>query len=302
MSVDYTRNPDGEAPKDSEDSMFAPTPMWERGKRNRAKTRAERRSFFDRDDTVDEAPAAVGAGAAGAMASESMTARDSVRDTTTTTPTGEDAAFVTPTRTVVRRNRSVAPAAIGVGLVALAALAAIGWYATRPSDTTMTLGGAPTTAIAAAPPATSEANTLAANTPSAADTSAAAPSAATTTETRTTTHRTTTRRAPVVRSRSTTLAAAPERPVTSRSATSAGVNTGATAALPPAPATTQTSPQTSAGAVLSTPSTAPPPAAATAPPVSSAPTPAPTPSTTTPDVSPPPASATAPSTTTPPPQ
>src|SRR3569623_1067410 len=116
MSVDYTRTSGAETPEETESEMFAPTPMWERSKKNR-KSSAERRSFFERDDSAEAIPAseaAIGAGATGALVSEPIMERECVRETAMS-PTGVDAAFVTPaTRTTtVRRERSMAPAAVG---------------------------------------------------------------------------------------------------------------------------------------------------------------------------------------------
>jgi len=302
MSVDYTRT-DGEATPDSESNMFAPTPMWDRSKKNRA----ARRSMF-RDEPAETGAAMTGA-AGGVAADRVMTGDRVVTDDATRetvmSPNGDDAFVATPTqRTTVRRDRSMAPAAVVVGLVAIAALAAAGWYATRPGDTALTPGGPN------APPATSVASTstttsagganLAANTPPA---EAAAPAATHTATTRSTT--TTTRVAsaePVVRHRSSssTVVATPERSVTSRSATGAGVNTGATVPVAPPSATVT---QTPAGAVPSVPQTAAPPPAegpttAVTPPVSATPTtPSPTPSTAPPATTTvtPPATTTAPS-------
>src|SRR6185437_177423 len=140
MSVDYTRTTEGDAPQDSDSSMFAPTPIWDRGK----KGRATRRSMFQDSPTAADAAvtgAAVG-GATGGLAGGAMT-EEAARQTAMS-PNGDDAPFVTTRTTTVRRRGSVAPAAIGVGLVALAALAVAGWYATRPADQTLTPGGTTT--------------------------------------------------------------------------------------------------------------------------------------------------------------
>ena len=286
MSVDYTRSSDGETPQDPESPMFAPTPMWDRSKKkNREKVSGERRSFFDRDDSTDETPA-VGASA---LAAEPMVETPATRETAVG-PTEDDTPLMAPAArtTTVRRERNVAPIAIGVGLIALAALAAAGWYATQPSDKTLTPGDtAPATTIAAAPAPSAGDATLAANAPPA--NAAAAPAETTTTTTHHVATTTTRAAAPAVRrSTRTAMAASPERSVTSRNATESGVNTRDT---------------TSVGVVPSAPVTAAPPPAAstpTPPPVNTMPTPAPAPSTTTPDVTPPAASS-AP-TTTPPPQ
>jgi hypothetical protein len=262
MSVDYTRTPKGEMPEETESAMFAPAPIWDRSKKNRE----ARRSMFQDEPIVEEA-AVVDAAVSG------RATKRVIRDETLTT-TEDGAPLMATTRTTtVRRDRNVAPAAVAVGLVALAALAAAGWYATRPAEKTLTPGDTAPTAIAATPSPSDAA--LAANTPP------ANPVAATPSTTTTTTHHVATQtartEAPVVRRSTTTVARAP-----ARSAATSGVNTGAT---------------TSVGVTPSAPVTAAPPPAATAPtPAPAEPTTqAPAPATTTPDVTPP-ATATTPAT------
>jgi hypothetical protein len=277
MSVDYRRTSPGDAPGESETPMFAGAPMWERGD----KARHARRQLFRDANEADE-PAA-----ARATAAEPISADEATRETAMS-PNGDDAPFVYPaTRTTGRRERSLAPAAVGVGLAAIAALAVAGYYATRPADRAMTPGGAPATSIAAAPAPAALPTSLAQNTPpasaaaQAAGTSAAAPAATTTSRSVTTTTRTT--RAPAEQ-RTTTITATPERPVTSPSATDAGVNTSAATSVgvtPPVPSTAAPPPAVDTAPTL--------PASPTAPPVNTMPAPAttPAPSTTTPDVTPP---------------
>lgn len=286
MSVDYTRT-EGEPTPDSESSMFAPTPLWDR----KAKGRGARRNMFRGQPEETGATSAAMTGAAGGVAADRVMTDDATRETAMS-PNGDDAFVASPTRrTTVRRDRSMAPAAVVVGLVAIAALAAAGWYATRPGDTVLTPGGpnaAPATSVAAAPPAASAGGAnLAANTPPAQAAAPAATHTATTRATHTTTQMASA--APVTRRHTTrtTVTATPERPVVARSATGAGVNTGAAVPVLPVPPAATVS-QTPAGAVPSVPQTAAPPPAvgpttAVTPPVSATPTtPSPTPSTATP--------------------
>jgi len=286
MSVDYRRTKSVAPPTESETPMFAGTPVWERGR----KARGARRSTFQNTDTArrDTTPVTT------------AVTDDAARETVTT-PNGDEAPFVAPAprmmtvrrkRSHERRERSVAPTAIGVGLIALAALAAAGYYATRPADTTLTPGGALATSIATAPAMTSATATtsLAATTPpdsaaaEAAQTSAAPPPTTTTTTTRsaTTTSRTTRPAARTHSSSATAATASPEQAVTSPSATSAGVNTGTTTPLGAASSTSSAAPAPpAAGPAPVTPSAPAAPPAATMPP----PAATPSPGTTAPDTS-----------------
>lgn len=284
MSVDYTRTPGADAPG-SDSPMFAGTPIWERGRKRRGSARVRRVADDPvTGDTLGDTTAADAAIGASPLAAEEA------RRESAMSPNGDDAPFVAPrTRTTVRRERSVAPAAIGVGLVALAALAGIGWYATRPADTTMTPGSAPATAIAtgpATPAAGGGAAELAANTPpsTAAQSAAMTPSTPATATPPAAASATTHHTASVTRTTRTRSTASPERSVTTPSATGAGVNTGATVSATTAPSSSTTTVGTSAGAAPSTPSTAAPPASASPPPVTSATPATPAPATTTPDV------------------
>lgn len=305
MSVDYTRTTGVETPEESESSMFAPAPIWDRRKgkgsgRAFFEQNADRDTSMDREIHTDTGSTALGAAAG--MAGGAAMADEATRETAMS-PSGDDAPYMATTRdrTVVRRDRSMAPAAVGVGLVALAALAAAGWYATRPADKTLTPGGATSTTIATTSGSTTTMPTqMAANTPSAdaAAAAAATPHVASTTSHHTVTTSTRAATPMTTRSRSTTVAISPERSVRAPSAATSGVNTGANAPV-------NNPPLNSVGVVPSAPATATPPPAATAPPVNSTPTPAPTtaptpaPSTTTPDVTPPASTATAPAPTPP---
>src|SRR4051812_9336681 len=66
MSVDYTGSSGGETPQETESPMFAPTPMWDRSRKNK-KTGAERRSFFE-NTSEPESSATIGAAGMGAAA------------------------------------------------------------------------------------------------------------------------------------------------------------------------------------------------------------------------------------------
>ena len=287
MSVDYTRTTGGDTPDETESSAFAPAPIWDR-----KKGKGSGRAFFEQAAAADTTPMTSPIGdtakpmrrsataATAGVATGAMMGDEAVRETAMS-PTGEDAAYVTTDRTVVVPRRSVAPVAVGAGLVALAALATAGWYSTRPADQTITPGAQTTssTTIATTTAPTSPAP-MAANIPTADNAAAAATPLATTT---TTTHHaetaTTRTSAPVVHSsRSTTLAVAHERPMRMRSASSSGVNTGATVS------------SNSVGAAPSAPSTPTPPPVTAAPPVNTMPAPAPAPATSAPDTTSPPAS------------
>ena len=216
MSVDYTRGPDGDSVNTGDDaSMFAPTPIWEKqNRRRRGGGRVQPRS--------------------------AVTAAEADRNAAMS-PNGERLA--TRERAVARRGGPVVPAAIAIGVIVLAALAAAGWYATRSANgmSQMTPGapsGAPATAVTPAPAAVASNTPPAAPLPSA-ETASTAPAVpaehrATAATTRSSTFVTTRRRA----ARSTSLAAAPERPVTSPSATGAGVNSSALAPAAPMPSVT----------------------------------------------------------------
>lgn len=245
MSVDYTRGPgDGPANTEADASMFAPTPIWDKGSRRRRGGRSRA------DD-----PMAAGAAGPDMGREEAMS------------PNGD--AIAPRPRAAAPRRSSIAPAAIVVGVLVLAALAAAGWYATR-SNTGMAqmtpgapAGSVPATAITPNADAAMAANT----TPS----PGTAPGA-TTTQTTVTHHVTSTPSATTVRrhtTRSTT--ASPERSVTSTTATGAGVNTGAIAPEPrpsAAPPTLSVTPPSStlapsAPATAQPPPIAPPPSSAT---------------------------------------
>jgi len=270
---------DGDPKAENEESMFAPTPLWDRDPKRRRDRRAAA-SRAVRDPAMDAGEA--GAGAIGGAAEPA----DVVYETQPA---------IAPEGMQMRRRGSAG--AVAAGVVAIAAIAAIGWYATRPRDSglaELTPGAAttgPATAPTAAAPAASQ---LAVNLPHAAATAPPATTApvrdrTTTAPVRDRTTTTTTRAtAPVAPHRThTTLAArapAPRvRPAQPSSAMEAGVNAGATAPMISTPAPTPapaTAPAMDAGPVnpVTPPSpTTTTPSGATAQPVNPASEPTTTP-------------------------
>ncbi|MFL5298380.1 MAG: hypothetical protein ACJ798_18535 [Phenylobacterium sp.] len=236
MPVDFTAGSSGDNsdPTTTESGMFAPTPTWERTKKRRFGGRAapERRSFFS--DTPEEAAiTGAGAGAAtGAMAADAQaTDMRSADMGPTTMTTGETAFAGTPSyaqRTTVRKRGSVAPVAIGAGLIVLAGVAAAGWYASQPHDqgVAQLTPGAPGAPVDTGGPVVAQNDTASASATAPAGPMPAAPPARTVSRT-TTTH----------------MAAAAPAPIRHRTVTRSvedqGVNASATVAAPaprPAPA------------------------------------------------------------------
>ena len=199
MSMDYNRS--DKPITEQEGVMFAATPVWDRGKKKKgfgarkaaaaAPTAAspsavapEPRSFAAERDYEEpmalDRPVLTGtpvqpdpAGTEYAAMGATMAARP------TAAPEG-DAALVAPLRrtearrTVKRSGTSRAPAAIAAGVVALGAVGAVGWYASRDNDGIPELApGQPTTSnVAAAPLSPVDAPPV---TPAAAQTAAATP-------------------------------------------------------------------------------------------------------------------------------
>jgi len=297
MSADFNA-PEGarspETSSETESPMFAPTPVW-------ARTTKKRRGRGDRSDTgATQAPAqswsdpALDAGEAGAGAGV-------LGATTAAEPADADYEIGS---TSSPERRGVSAAAIVGGLAALAAIGAVGWYASQPHDrgVAQMTPGAP----AASESATSETalNTAtpppvspAATTPAPADSTTPA-ATATTTDTHRTVKIARPARATAAAHRQTTVAeraAAPRaRPTGDYSAMDTGVNASATAPMvhTPAPAPTppaagmNTAPTASnpatvnpAPAVAPTPDVTAPPAVTTTAPSTPA---APAPTTTTP--------------------
>ena len=193
----------------------------------------------------------------------------------------EDVFVAPPPRTTTTARRSgAAPAAVALGVLALAGLGAAGWYAANhnaDNGVPELTAGSPAPVASTAPPVMASNESLpsaSATVPATAQPRATLPTARSTTVTRTT-----------------RMASARTRPATANSAAEAGISASGTATLPGgpqpyAPSTTAT-PDTSA----TSPTTVNPTPAPTTPPVEAAPnttTPEPAPTTTTPDTSTPP--------------
>jgi hypothetical protein len=301
MTIDFSATPDNSPTNtESEGSMFAPTPAWERSKKRRmfgsrarsadtARVAEEPRSFAAEPETDTLA------GDQRAYAFDPIGPTDESAFAST-----EEPAFAsTPSyaNVTARRKTSVAPVAIAAGIVLIGGLAATGWYMTQnhtagvaqltpgSTDTTTT-----TTLAAAAQAPTADAATPQAALPAAsasASAPAAAPPVAHTTTTRTTTHSS----APATVTHRATAVARAKAPA-SRSAADAGTNASATLPAGPQPY------QGSSAAAPTPPAATPapplvlniPPATTQAAPVQTAPAPtvtAPPPTTATPPSPPP---------------
>ncbi|WP_411286966.1 hypothetical protein [Phenylobacterium sp.] len=270
---------------ESEPTMFAPVPSWERGKKKRG-FGAKKAVAVDPIVTTS----AAGLGATADPMDAELTGRsfaqapayvaplysDTPAPTTridpllgpTTSVRDDNAPLVAPigrtAATSAKRQGGLPVAAIGAGVLALGALVAGGWYATQPrdnvaeltpgvADSTTTTAMAPIDPALAAPAATVPAQTTTTTTTTVRAT-APAPSRATTTRT-----------ASVTRT----------RPAAANSAQTVGINASGTAELPSAPQaysgtasssanTSATSPATVNPAPVEIPST-PPVAAEPAP-------------------------------------
>lgn len=245
MAVDFSAR-NGAPMTQNESSMFAPTPLWERDARKR---RRGGRSPARRQDP------AIDAGEAGAGAMGATTAGEPV-----------DTAYETQPAERGTARGGVAAGAIGAGVVVVAALGAVGWYASRPHDhgvAELTPGGptasGPVLAIAAPPPAAPAeiAQQNAAPATPAPEPAHAAPRRAA----RSLTVRSTAEREPRVR----------PAPADNASALSSGVNASTTAPMinspPPAPKVNPMQP-TPSNPVVNPPNLAAPPTT-TAPPAGS---------------------------------
>ncbi|PZQ63198.1 MAG: hypothetical protein DI570_09815 [Phenylobacterium zucineum] len=298
MTMDYTGREPNNSVTDAEGVMFAANPVWDRTNRKRRGLGGGRRNA----ERVEEAPNAPTEPRSFAAEPDVILHRPVIRPVER--PLAGDVAYVAPAAPTVeeaevgmfapidrasakrstraRSSGGVAPAAIATGAVALVAVGAAGWWATRdtggvPEMTPgSTVSEAATAPIAPVPlpdaPVSQAVNAPPAATPAPTRIASAEPVRAE-------------RRAPAVRTRP--AAAAP-------SADSAAVNTSATlpagpqpytalnpgSATTPAPAAepqTLTIPPAQAAPIPSTPPTAPEPAPTTTP----DPTPA-APDTTTP--------------------
>lgn len=262
MPVDFTAR-EGATTPETESPTFAPTPLWERDakKRRAARGRPAARQPI-RDPAIDAGEPGAGAGVLGAT-----TAAEPLD------PAYETQRADTERRPTTRHSNGVTVGTIAAGVVVVAALGAIGWYASQRHDGGVAelTPGAPAASAVALNTAALPANPMAASTPP-----APATNSASTTQENTTT---TTRAAPPRRNATKPVAArAPVprvRPADSSSALDAAVNAGATApviATPspvpggsPAPAAPQ---QTSPIAPPLNATPAPPPST-TAPPAGS---------------------------------
>ena len=151
-------------PSESEGSMFAPIPSWERGKKRRAfgarpsRVAAEPRSFAPAD-VVPTRPVTL---------SEDARAYEARMDTVDPTDTAFDTGFASGATFADRTSRKgngAGPILIAAGVILVGGLAAAGWYATQPhntgvaeltpgSTTTTTQVASSTPADALAPPTT----------------------------------------------------------------------------------------------------------------------------------------------------
>ena len=301
MTIDFSSTPDDSPTNtESEGSMFAPVPAWERSKKRRmfggrarspdaTRVAEEPRSF------AAEPEAETLAGDQRAYAFDPIGPTD---ESAFATP-GEPAFATTPSYAGVteRRKTSVAPVAIAAGIVLIGGLAATGWYMTQnhtagmaeltPGSTATTT----TTAVTGDQVQTAENATPQAALP-AASASVSAPAAAapvTHTTTTTSTHSS----APATVTHRTTAVAHAKAPA-SRSAADAGANASASAALPATPQPYQGSSAAAPTPPAATPApplvlTIPPATTTQAAPVETAPAPtvtAPPPTTATPPTPP----------------
>ena len=299
MTIDFSSTPDDSPTNtESEGSMFAPTPAWERSKKRRmfggrarspdaTRVAEEPRSFAAEAEPEPETLA----GDQRAYAFDPI----GPTDQSAFAATGEPAFAATPSYAGVtaRRKTSVAPVAIAAGIVLIGGLAATGWYMTQShtagvaqltpgsaattTTTTAVTGDQVQTAENAAPQAALPAASASATAPA-----AAAPAPVTHTTTTTTAHSS----APATVTHRTTAVAHAKAPA-SRSAADAGANASATLPATPQPY------QRSSAAAPTPPAATPapplvlniPPATTQAAPVETAPAPtvtAPPPTTATP--------------------
>lgn len=240
-------------PSESEGSMFAPIPTWERGKKRRGASRvaAEPRTFA-------------------AEPSDATRAYEARMDTVDPTDTTFDTGFASgPTfagRTTSRKGNGAGPILVVAGVILVGGLAAAGWYATRPHNA----------GVAELTPGATTTTTQVASTAPAADQAVAPPAAAPAPPARTHSVITTTTRAPRGSVSHTTVTHA-------RPAAEASADASATSPVrptpAPAPAPTQAAPPAAA--------TTPAPLVLNVPPAETAPTtPAPAPTQVTPQTAP----------------
>lgn len=257
MPADFNSPEEGRAPQ-NDGSMFAPTPLWDR----QARKRQGRGAADSRDPAIEAGEGVIGTGAA-------VEPVDAVYETQPAEP-----------RTA--RRSGVAVGVLAAGVVAIVAVGAFAWYASRPHDTgiaELTPGSTATSRTALNTAAAPSANPMTPAVPAAAPAPAAAsreatPRASTPAASRRT-HATLAARAPTSR----------VRPAESNSALDAGVNAAASAPVISTPAPSPAPAPTTAPSMSPAPITPviPPsptttaPSEASPPPVNRAPTSAPTP-------------------------
>jgi hypothetical protein len=135
MPADFTSSENDPTLTESENSMFAPVPAWERGKKRRSfgmgrssRVAPEPRSFTS-DEELEPRVSTMSGPAVGAERVEFID--------TTDDDLGDSAFAGTPiyaNRTAARKGNGAAPIAIAAGVILLGGLAAAGWYATQPHD------------------------------------------------------------------------------------------------------------------------------------------------------------------------
>lgn len=140
MPADFS-GPEKIAPRQTDEPMFAPTPLWDRDARKRRGGRAVARRTA-RDPALD-------AGEAGAGLAAVAEPVDTVYET-------QPASSAEPTGA---RRRGVSASVVAAGVVAAALIGAVGWYESQPHDNgvaELTPGAATRTALnSAAPPSAS---------------------------------------------------------------------------------------------------------------------------------------------------
>ncbi|MDB5448715.1 MAG: hypothetical protein JWQ97_4032 [Phenylobacterium sp.] len=253
MSVDMNAT-GGRTPED-ESSMFAPTPVWAREtKKRRGRSGRSTPAGATADDPVlDAGEAGAGAGVIGA----------------TTAAEPVDTIYETQAvRTVERRG--VPAGAIAAGLVAVAAIGGVAWYAMQPRDNGMaqlTPGATTTTTTSqtalntATPPSAAQLPVSADATsspPTPADTATTPAETATTTTHRTASTTTHHAAAPVVTRRTTLAARTPApraRPTNDYNAMDTGVNASTTAPMVSTPAPSAPAPSVNTAPTATNPAT-----------------------------------------------
>lgn len=162
MSMNYQSPGSDKSITEEEGVMFAATPVWDRNRKRKggfgrkaapaaaASTVApEPRSFVERDDLALDAPVQRPIPDA-YVRTDPVTARPAA---SAETDGGMVAAIGRPTARTTRsaKSSSVAPVALAAGIVALGAIAGVGWYATQGDDGIPEIAPGGQTEMAAAP-------------------------------------------------------------------------------------------------------------------------------------------------------